>query len=177
MTIDELFHEDARTRNTLKKAQIKTLDQLLALAESDFLQIRYAGRKMLCEIRECLAERGIKWPRERSRPAAAAMWRPAGVDMQSDHDAKDVHAGDEGSCAALLDRLEDEVRLTLERCTPVEDGPRFTRMLAFSVLMRLGSRLGSEALEEFPDDRPRYVATVHEVERRLITPGAMLRAH
>jgi hypothetical protein len=82
-----------------------------------------------------------------------------------EYDAE-LDAEDARDCAERLNFLEAKLLLTLTE-HPMPDMPRFVQFLRVSALLRLASRLMLEGLEAMPEDRARYVALVHEVDRRL----------
>jgi len=58
-SIDEILNLSLRTKQCLQKAEIETMDQLLAKTRSDLLRIKNFGKKALCEIEEELARFGL----------------------------------------------------------------------------------------------------------------------
>jgi len=64
----EFLELSSRTYNCLKRSQITTVGQLLLMSDDDLLALRNFGQKSLEELREKLAERGIRLTEEGALP-------------------------------------------------------------------------------------------------------------
>ncbi len=75
----EFLELSSRTYNCLKRSQITTVGQLLLMSDDDLLALRNFGQKSLEELREKLAEHGIRLPEEGALP------RSGGEDEEEEH--------------------------------------------------------------------------------------------
>lgn len=93
----EALDLSSRTYNCLKRSQITTVGQILAMSEDELLGLRNFGQKSLQELHEKLAEHGII-------PTAGAPERPAGV-IEDEEDEEERFRS--GRTSAFADREED----------------------------------------------------------------------